>query len=585
MEALKLHDAVVFLAAAGLIVPLAKRLRVNPVLGFLLIGLAVGPHGLARYTDEIPWLSYLLISDVEGVHALAELGVIFLLFYIGLELSLERLWSLRRLVFGMGNAQILLSASVIGAIAWGFGNSFEVSILLGACLALSSTAIVTQLLLQQGRFGTEVGRGSFAILLAQDIAVVPILFLAGALGVQSEGSLLLTLGLALLQAAAAVVAILLLGRLVIRPVFRFVGTSDSPELFMAVTLLTIIATAAATHAAGLSAALGAFLAGLILAETEFRHEINVDIAPFKGLLLGLFFMSVSMGINLADIAATPYWIALSVVGLFLIKSVIAAIVARLFGFGWAPAAEIGLTLGQGGEFAFVVIGLATGVGVMTGGVADFMAIVVGVTMFLTPLTTRLATRLGSWITAQAPSQPDQPIDLPDEISGHVVIVGYGRSGALMADLLDEQQIPHVALDLNAKRVTHCHACGIAIFHGDASRPAILRQMHLETAAALAICTDDPGATERILGAALSVRSDLPIIARARDLDHARELYERGATQAVPELLEAGLQLSQVLLEEIGLPSVAARDLVEQKRMESLHHVFGRADAGKSTDRS
>ncbi len=374
MEDLRLHDAVVFLAAAGLLIPVAKRFRISPVLGFLLIGLAIGPHGLARVAENYAWLRYLLITDVAGVRALAELGIVFLLFMIGLELSLERLWGMRRLVFGLGSAQILLTGLVIGSIAWTFGNSVEASVLLGSCLALSSTAVVMQLLIEQGRFGSTVGRGSFAVLLAQDIAVVPILFLVGTFGAHVGGSLLWELGLAVGEALLAVLLILGVGRLVVRPLFRFVGSADSPELFMAVTLLAIIATAAATHAAGLSAALGAFLAGLLLAESEYRHEIEINIEPFKGLLLGLFFMSVAMGIDLVEILTNPGWVALSVFGLFAIKSLMTTGLARLFGFSWAHATEMGLLLGQGGEFAFVVVGLALGFGLLPEPTAQFMLI-------------------------------------------------------------------------------------------------------------------------------------------------------------------------------------------------------------------
>ena len=349
MEDLKLHDAVVFLAAAGLVIPLVKHLRMSPVLGFLSIGLAIGPHGLARFVEDYAWLRYVLITDVDGVHALAELGVVFLLFMIGLELSLERLWRMRRLVFGMGSAQIVVTGIVIGGIAWAFDNSLQASVLLGSCLALSSTAVVIQLLIEQGRFGTTIGRGSFAVLLAQDIAVVPILFLVGTFGTQSGGSVPLELGLALGEALLAVLLILGVGRLIVRPVLRFVGAVESPELFMAVTLLAIIATAAATHAAGLSAALGAFLAGLLLAESEYRHEIEVNVEPFKGLLLGLFFMSVGMGIDLSEILKDPIWIALSIVGLFTIKSAVMTVISRLFRFDWHHAVRWVYCLGKEGS--------------------------------------------------------------------------------------------------------------------------------------------------------------------------------------------------------------------------------------------
>ncbi len=587
MEDLQLHEAVVFLAAAGVVIPIVKRLHISPVLGFLMIGLAVGPYGLARLADDYTWLSYILITDVAGVRALAELGVIFLLFMIGLELSLERLWAMRRLVLGMGSTQIVVSAIIIGLIAWGFGNPVEVAVLLGACLALSSTAIVMQLLVEQGRFGTGVGQGTFGVLLAQDIAVVPILFLVGAFGVQQGGPLILELGFALLEAALAVGLILGIGRYLIRPLFRFVADADSPELFMAVTLLVIIATASITHAAGLSAALGAFLAGILLAESEYRHEIEVNIEPFKGLLLGLFFMSVAMGIDLFEIMSNPGWIFLSVAGLIIIKALIMTVIARAFGFNPGQSLEMGLLLGQGGEFAFLVLGLALGYQLLPDATAQFMLIVVGATMFLTPLTAKLGQHLRTLISAREQTEAD--VEIATDLKGHVIIVGYGRTGKLLAALLDRQQIAHIGLDLDARRVADLSAEGVPIFRGDASRAAILAKANLKQAAVLAICTDDHAATELVLAAAQREAPDVPVIARAHDTRHAEVLMSHGASRVVPEVLECGLHLGQVMFEHVGLPSTVARDLVDAQRTElslaldaSARHQPAQAEAEKVT---
>lgn len=577
MEDLRLQELVVFLAAAGLVIPIVKRLRISPVFGFLLIGLAVGPHGLARLAEQYEWLRHVLITDVAGVRPLAELGVVFLLFMIGLELSLERLWAMRRLVFGMGSAQIVVSGLLIGLIAWAFGNSVQASVVLGSCLALSSTAVVMELLTEQGRFGTAVGRGSFAVLLAQDIAVVPILFVVGTFGAHVEGSLVWSLGLALSQAALAIVVILGVGRLLVQPLFRFVSSAHSPEFFVAATLLIIIATAAATHAAGLSAALGAFLAGLLLAETEFRQEIEVNIEPFKGLLLGLFFMSVGMSIDLAEISADPGWIALSVVGLFAIKTLLTTSLARLFGFRLGQATEMGLLLGQGGEFAFVVIGLAASLALVPERTAQFMLIVVGATMFLTPLVARLAQSLGAAIDARERIATAEDIDVAPDFKGHVIIVGYGRIGELLAELLDRQQIAHVALDLDAARAAGPRAKGAPVYLGDGSRAAMLEKLRLNHAAALVVSTGDPDAAERVLFAARRLARHVPILIRARDSAHAAKLLDQGATQVVPEVLEAGLQLGHLMLEHVGLPADAARELVDAQRAASLHASRPRAD--------
>jgi CPA2 family monovalent cation:H+ antiporter-2 len=569
MEELRLQEAVVFLAAAALVIPIAKRFNTSPVFGFLLVGLLVGPHGLARLAEQHTWLRHVLITDVDGVRALAELGVVFLLFMIGLELSLERIWGMRRFVLGMGGAQIVVCATVIACVAWGFGNPVATSVVLGSCLALSSTAIVIQLLTEQGRFGTAVGRGSFAVLLAQDIAVVPILFVVASLGADTGEPLILTLGLAIGEAVLAVLLILGIGRLVVRPAFRYLSGLHSPELFMASTLLIIIATASATHAAGLSAALGAFLAGLLFADTEFRHEIEVNIEPFKGLLLGLFFMSVGMIVDLTEILNDPLWIALSIVGLFVIKSSLTAGLARLFGFSRGQAIEIGLLLGQGGEFAFVIVALATALALVPVPTAQFMLIVVGGTMFLTPLVARAARRLGHGIDSRGPARAAGDVDIDPDLRDHVIIVGYGRTGRLLASLLNRQHVAHVALDLDAAHVGGLRAMGAPVFLGDASRVAMLEKVRLRRSAALVVSADDPEAAETVLTAARGLSRDLPVLVRARDSAHAAALLERGATQVVPEVLEAGLQLGQLMLEQVGLPTDAAREVIDAERVMAM----------------
>ena len=571
MEDLKLHDAVVFLVAAGLVIPLFKQLRVNPVLGFLLVGLAVGPFGLVQLADGASWLNYIMITDVSGVRALAELGVVFLLFMIGLELSMDRLLAMRRLVFGLGSAQVLITGLVIGLIAWFWGNGVEASLVLGGCLALSSTAIVTQLLIEQGRFGSPTGHGIFAILLAQDIAVVPILFLVGILGAQSGGSAGIALLLAIGEAVLAVVLILLVGRLLVRPVLRFVASADSPEFFLAVSLLLIIATSFATHEAGLSAALGAFLAGLLVAESEFHHEMKANIEPFKGLLLGLFFMSVAMWIDPLEVLNNPFWTAASIVGLFVIKALIIAMLGRLFGFGWARAWETGITLGQGGEFAFVVVGLAVTMALIPEATAQFMLIVVSATMFLTPGMTRLARWAGARLSARTAADAD-PLAEQNTAGGHVIIIGYGRTGQLLGDMVAKQMLPFVALDLDVERVSRCQAEGLPVFHGDASREAILRSVGVNDAVAVVICTDDPGVPGRVLAVTTKLAPAVPVIVRAHDDAHSSELLAAGATRVVPEVLEAGLELAQITLEQAGIPAAVAHSLVETQRVQAEYRM-------------
>ncbi len=564
MSPIAVNELIVFLVAAGLIVPVVKQLKVSPVLGFLVIGLVVGPYGLGRLAEDMTWLSAWVIEDIEAVRMIAEVGVILLLFMIGLELSLERLVAMRRLVFGMGSAQIGFCGILIGVSAWLFGNSVEASILLGASLALSSTAVVMQLLIEKGQFGTPHGRGSFAILLAQDIAVVPILFLVGTFGAQRAGPIGLELALAIGEAALAVIVILGVGRLLIRPLFRFVGATNSPELFMATTLLAIVGTAWSTHHAGLSAALGAFLVGLLLAESEYRHEIEVSIDPFKGLFLGVFFMSVGMGIDFAQLGREYARILLAVVGLLFIKSSATALAARLFGFSWRQALRMGLELSQGGEFAFIVIGAALAYAIIPTDTAQFMLIVVSISMLAHPFVSKVAQTIDERLATPDEEEPDEVID--DELSDHVVIVGFGRIGQMAASLLDQQQVAWVAIDLNVTRVQQYQRQGKPVIRGDVRRAALLERIRLRHAAALMICTDDPGATEAILAVVKQYAPSLPIIVRAKDNRHASELLGLGANHVTPELSEAGLQLTEATFRALGYPAQASRELIDTERV-------------------
>lgn len=564
-EELNLREVIVFLVAAGIVVPLVHRLKVSPVFGFLLVGLAIGPFGFARFSDAAPWLTYGAITDLEGVRPLAELGVVFLLFSIGLELSLKRLWAMRRLVFGLGGAQILLSGVVIAVIASLFDNPLTVTIILGAGLALSSTAIVMQLLAENRRLGTATGRTAFAILLCQDLAVLPVLFLVGAFAAQGEGSVVFAFVLAMGQALLAVAVILVVGQLVLRPVFRFVGSTASREMFLAFVLLVIVGTAVATEKVGLSAALGAFLAGLLFAETEYRHEIEVDIEPFKGLLLGLFFVSVGMSIDVMQIAARPGWIAASVVGLFAIKGAIIWVLVRLYGEPHSVALETGLLLGQGGEFGFLVIGLALTLGLMVPDTAQFMLIVTGLTMVATPVMAHVARRFGRRMAATEAAAGHNDGDIPKDLADHVIVVGYGRVGQMLGSILSAQGVTHVGLDTDANLVARFRAADASVFYGDAARPDMLRRVGIEGALAMVVTMDAPAAAENVVATARRTWPELVIYARARDRAHAVRLIKQGATHVIPETVEASLQLGEMVLMGVGVPDDTARRIVETLR--------------------
>jgi CPA2 family monovalent cation:H+ antiporter-2 len=570
-----LREAVVILVVCAIVVPVFHRLRASPVLGYLLAGGLIGPFGLGLLGGDLGWLSYVVITDVEGVTPFAKLGVIFLLFTIGLDLSFDRLWSMRILVFGLGTLQVAVSAAVIGAIAWGWGHPVAVAVILGMCLALSSTAIVMQLLIEWRRLGTLLGRSCFSILLFQDLAVVPVLFLLEAFGQPSADgqSVWLGLGLAIAQAALVIGAIALVGRLALRPLFRFVTRAEGREMFVAAILLVVIGAAAITGMTGLSLELGAFLAGLLLAGTEFSHEIEVDIEPFKGLLLGLFFMTVGMSIDYRVIVGEAFWITLAVAGLFLIKSIVTGGLCLAFRLPRHVSLEAALLLGQAGEFAFVVVGLAMSLGLMPGATGQFMMIVAGLSMLVTPLISGVGRRFGGLLEARHETRRhEHGLTIADEIRDHVIIAGFGRVGQMFARILSREGIPYLAIDLNAPAISTHRRRGLPVSYGDASRHEMLRHTRAEFARAMVVTVDDWAASLRIVRSVRRQWPDLPIYVRARDQRHARQVLALGATDAVPETLEATLQLGLRVLAGIGMPEEASLELIAVERQAAMDEV-------------
>ncbi|MCC6470991.1 MAG: cation:proton antiporter [Alphaproteobacteria bacterium] len=565
-----LREAVVFLVATVAIVPLFQRLRASPVLGYLAIGALIGPYGLGRLAEIHPWLGYFVIADADLVRRFAELGIVLLLFVIGLGLSVDRVWSMRRTVFGLGLAQVLVCGGAIGLAAWTLGTAPPAATVLGACLAMSSTAVVVQLLTERGEIATRLGRAAIAVLLFQDLAVVPILFLLSVLGGDGTHGVLPELGIALARAIVAVGLILALGRLLLRPVFRRIAQLRSQGLFVALSLLAVIGTGWLTGMAGLSMALGAFLAGLVLAETEFRHQIEMEIAPFKELLLSLFFVSIGMTIDLLVMAAHILPLVLAVIGLFAVKALIIAALGRAFRLPAHVALPLGLLLGQGGEFGFLIVGLAIINGVLPAETGRFAAMAVALTMALTPLAALLARiverRLRRHVRHH--DSPEPPEDLGD-LDGHVVIAGMGRVGEVVAMALEARQMPYVAVDLDAAGVARQRKEGRLVYFGDASRHELLARLGLERAAAVVITLDDPDIACRSIGCLRDNWPDLRIYARARDAEHARLLLDTGATHVVPETVEASLQLAEHVLEDLGVSKDTADELVDELRGEIL----------------
>ena len=564
-------NALLFLVTAGVVVPLFRRLKVSPVIGFLAAGIALGPFGLGRWAQAPgwfgtapSWLTYVTIADAQEIGPVAELGVVFLLFMIGLELSFERLMRMRRVLFGLGALQVLVSAGLIASIAAALGLGAVPALVLGGALALSSTAIVIPVLAGRKRLNSMTGRAAFAILLFQDLCVAPLLILVSALGqgggAHAEGQLLATLAVAL----PAIGLIIIAGRLVLRPLFHMVAVAGSTEFFMAACLLVVMGTALITAASGLSMAIGSFIAGLLLAETEYRREIEVMIEPFQGLLLGLFFVSVGVGLDLSRLLAHPVEIVAIALCLIMVKALVIAIAAPAFKFPWPVAREMGLLLGAGGEFAFVVLGAALVADAVPRETAGSAMVAVTLSMLAIPPLARLGE-----VLTRGPRH-DEPgfahLAPPMEVAvSRVLIVGYGRVGALVGELLAAHGIPFLAIDQDVALVKRTRDAGQAIYYGDASRPEFLRRAGLANARALVVTMDQPSAVEHVVAAARAERPDLTIVARARDASHASKLYGLGVTDAVPETIEASLQLSEAVLVDIGVPMGEVIASIHDKR--------------------
>jgi CPA2 family monovalent cation:H+ antiporter-2 len=560
------RETLLFLATAGVVAPLFIRLRVSPVLGFLIAGAALGPHGLGRLAEDAPWLGAFALINVEQVDNIAALGVVFLLFMMGLELSFERLSRMRRLVFGLGLAQVVSSSLLIGVAALALGQPIAAAVVIGAALSLSSTSIVIPVLAERKRLNSVAGRASFSVLLFQDLAVAPLLFMIAMLGRGEINGLGADLAWSLGPAALALVGLIVLGRLVLRPLFHSVATAKSVELFMATSLLVVIGAGLVAAWSGLSMALGAFIAGLLLAETEFRREIEVTIEPFKGLLLGLFFVSVGASLDLSLLVASPALILAVAVGLVAIKALVLIALGRLFKAPARVAREVAFLLGPGGEFAFVMISAATAGGVIAPEAGHTALVAVTLTMLLIPLLARLGERLaqGEAAPGAAAAAFEPP---PENHEARVIIVGYGRVGALIGDMLARHKISYIAVDSDAKLIARARSEGAPIYFGDATRSEFLRRCGIDVARALVVTMDAPRANETVVKTARSLRADLTIIARARDAAHAKTLYEFGVTDAVPETIEASLQLSEAVLVDIGVPMGLVIASIHERRDE------------------
>ncbi len=554
-------NVVAFLATAGIVAPVVKRLKVSPILGFLVAGVALGPQGLGRYVAAQPWLDYFTVSRPEQIADFAELGVVFLLFSIGLELSWERLRLMRRQVFGLGAAQTGVCAALVAGAGTLWGLPLTGALVLGAALAMSSTALGVPAMAEAGRLHAASGRAVFSVLLFQDLLVAPVLIAVALVAPRGAAANPLS---ALLLAVAGLAGIFIAGRLLLRPLFRSAAKAQSRDLFMALSLLVVIGSGLSAELLGLSMAMGAFIAGILLAETEYRHEVEVLLEPFKDLLLGLFFLSVGLGMNLALLAREPLLILASAAALMLAKGVVGAGLCRLFGLKLRGAVESGLVLAAGGEFAFVILAQAMGGGLLPPELAQAMTVSATLTLFAVPGMAALGARIGRRAGAA-----DAHLGPPADPQGppRVLLVGYGRVGQLVGEMLDRHAIPWRAIDRSTRSVDAGRARGGEVWFGDASRPELLQRCGLMTALGVVLTTDEPEAAEAVTAAIRRLRPEVVLVARARDARHARRLYELGASDAVPETIEASLQLSEAVLVDIGVPMGLVIASIHDKRDE------------------
>ena len=545
-----LRTAVVFLLATVVAVPLTKRFRLGSVLGYLLAGVVIGPPLLA------------LVSDTEGVAAISEFGIVLMLFVIGLELSPRRLWVMRRSVFGTGLLQVVSASAVIGGIAHGvFALSSSAALIVGGSLALSSTAFGLQVLAERKEAGTAYGREAFSVLLFQDLAAIPLIaavpLLASSTGLRGVDPL------AVLRTVAMIVAVVVGGRYLLRPVFRFVARADSLEVSTATALLVVMGTAWVMELAGISATLGAFLAGVLLADSEYRHEMESHIEPFKGLLLGLFFISVGMSMDLALLWRQPALIAALVLGLLLLKGALLWPLGRwLAGLPRADTLRLVVLLACGGEFAFVVLRLAAERGLIGVAQRDALVLAIILSMALTPLLVVLAARA----LRVKPEPPGRAFDVIDSGTPRVIIAGFGRVGQIVGRVLRAQGISFVALEHSARQVDVSRALGtVDLYFGDPARPELLRAAQAGKAEVFVLATDDPETNLRIARLVRRQYPHLKIIARARNRQHVYRLKDLGVDEPVRETFHSSLKMTRMTLQALGLSAELAADRVERFR--------------------
>ena len=537
-----ISDALVILGAAGLVIPVFTRFRITPVIGFILIGILVGPYGLGQLVFERPWLEHITISDPEALEPFAEFGIILLLFAIGLELSFKRLWQLRKLVFGLGAAELLIGGVILAIVLSMLGQYWTGALALGFALAFSSTAIVLPI----SGSSSPVGRAALSMLLFEDIMIVPIVFILGAMAPNAAAGGWEGLVTTMWQGAAVIAVMMIAGRFALPRLFAQAARTKSPELFLAAAMLVVIGASLATAAVGLSPIVGALIAGLLIAETEYHSEVEAIMEPFKGLALGVFLITVGMTIDLATIWDNLGLIATAVLSVVVFKAVLTGVLLRLMGARRSTAAETGILMASPSETTLIVLAAASSALLIQPGTAQFWQIVTAIGLTITPLP----ARLGRIVARKVEPAPELPPE--DEGERKVIILGIGRVGRLVAQMLTSHDKPYIALDSDADLIEYAKREGYRATFGDAARGDALQRLGVEDALAVVLTMDEPVLAGRLVTKLRAEYPDLLIVARARDIAHAAELYRAGASHAVPEALEATLQLSEAVLVDIGV---------------------------------